>query len=279
MDGVLVLNKPEGYSSHDIAAILRKVFGTKKIGHTGTLDPIATGVLVMCINKATRLEQYLQCEDKIYEVEMKFGVKTDTGDRTGKVIKRSRKKIDEDKLGEVLGEFIGKQKQIPPMYSAIKVRGKKLYEYAREGKTIRREPRDIEIYDIDEAYYDEGILRFRIHCSKGTYIRTVCEDIAEKMGSVGTMMELHRVQSGMFTIHDAVSLDDVSEEAIISIDNLFENELVLKKDCLFKLLNGVALYHNKPDGIYNLYIDNYYSKKYIGVGKIKDKYLKREVIL
>lgn len=278
MDGVIVINKEEGVSSHDVVAKLRHIFNTKKIGHTGTLDPIATGVLVLCVNRATRLVQYLTCDDKIYEVEMKFGVKTDTGDRTGNVIKKSRKKIDEEKLGEVLGSFIGKQQQIPPMYSAIKVKGKKLYEYARKGVTIEREPRDIEIFDIDNAYFGDNVLTFRIHCSKGTYIRTVCEDIAERMGSCGTMTSLNRVQAGKFSIDQAVKIDDVTEDSLISLEDLFEDEVVIKNG-LFKLINGVELYFNKPDGMYKLYTDNYYSKKFIGLGRIKDKYLKREIIL
>ena len=279
MDGILIIDKAEGVSSHDVVADLRRKLGTKRIGHTGTLDPIATGVLVLCINRATKLVQYLTCDDKTYEVEMKFGVKTDTGDRTGRIIEESKKEIDANRLGDVLGSFIGKQKQIPPMYSAIKIKGKKLYEYAREGQTISREPRDIEIYDIDEAYYDDNILKFRIHCSKGTYIRTVCEDIAEKLGSVGTMMELNRVQAGNFTIDRAVKIEDASEENLITLEELFNNEVVIPKNNLFKFLNGMSLYYNLPDGMYKLYLDNYYSKKFIGLGSIKDKYLKREIIL
>lgn len=277
--GVLIIDKEEGVSSHDVTAELRKKFGTKRIGHTGTLDPIATGVLVTCINQATKLVQYLTCDDKTYEVEMRFGIKTDTGDRTGKIVKRGPSEIDTTKLGEVLGSFIGKQKQIPPMYSAVKINGKKLYEYARKNMIIEREPRDIEIFDIYNAFYDEGILRYTIHCSKGTYIRTVCEDIAEKFGTYGTMTELRRIQVGDFTIDQAVKVGDVKEEDIITLEELVDKEVVIKRDQIFKLKNGVALYANEPDGIYKIYYDNYVKKKFIGIGILKDKYLKREIIL
>ena len=268
-----------GVSSNDVVAELRHIFGTKRIGHTGTLDPIATGALVVCVNRATKLVQYLTCDDKTYEVEMKFGVKTDTGDRSGFITKRGATEIDSSKLGEVLGSFIGKQKQIPPMYSAIKVNGKKLYEYARKNQIIERAPRDIEIYNIDNAFYDDGILRYRIHCSKGTYIRTVCEDIAERLGTVGTMTELRRTQIGDFTIDQAVKVKEVTEDKIISLEELVDKEVTIKKDSVFKLINGMELYINQPDGVYKIYVDNYVNKKFLGVGILKNKYLKREIIL
>ncbi|MBQ9314793.1 MAG: tRNA pseudouridine(55) synthase TruB [Clostridia bacterium] len=279
MDGVFIIDKEEGVSSHDVVAELRHIMGTKRIGHTGTLDPIATGALVICVNRATKLVQYLTCDDKTYEVEMKFGVKTDTGDRSGKIVKRGTSEIDTSKLGEVLGSFIGKQKQIPPMYSAVKVNGKKLYEYARKNQIIEREPRDIEIYDIYDAFYDEGILRYTIHCSKGTYIRTICEDIAERLGTYGTMMELRRTQIGDFTVDQAIKVADATEDKMISLEELIDKEVTIKKEKLFKLVNGMELYENKPDGVYKIYIDNYVKKKFIGVGILKNKYLKREIIL
>ena len=279
MDGILIIDKEEGVSSHDVVAELRHILGTKKIGHTGTLDPIATGALVICVNRATRLVQYLTCDDKTYEVEMKFGVKTDTGDRTGKIIARGSCKIDKDKLGDVLGSFIGKQKQIPPMYSAVKVNGKKLYEYARKNQIVERKPRDIEIYDIYDAFYDDGTLRYTIHCSKGTYIRTICEDIAEKLGTYGTMVQLRRTQIGDFTIEDAIKVSEVTEDKIIDLEKLVDKEVVIKKEKLFKLVNGLEIYENQPDGVYKIYIDNYVKKKFIGVGVLKNKYLKREIIL
>lgn len=278
MDGVIVINKEEGMTSHDVVAKLRHIFGTRRIGHTGTLDPIATGVLVVCVERATKLVDYLTCEDKIYEVEMKFGEKTDTGDRTGNLIARGKCRIDSSRLDEVIKSFIGKQKQIPPMYSAIKVKGKKLYEYARKGIKVEREPRDIEIFSIENVVLKGSYLSFKIHCSKGTYIRTVCEDIADKFATVGTMTKLNRVRAGMFDISDAVKVDDACEDKLIKLDKLFDNEIIIKNG-LYKLINGMPLYFNIPDGMYRLYTDNYVTKKFIGLGKIKDKYLYRVIIL
>lgn len=278
MDGVIVVNKEKDMTSHDVVAKLRRILGTKKIGHTGTLDPLATGVLVACVNKATKLVQYLTCDEKIYEVEMKFGIKTDTGDITGNVISTGKDELEFDEIKNALSGFIGPQKQIPPMYSAIKVNGKKLYEYAREGIEIEREARDIEIYSIDNVTFEGDILKYKIHCSKGTYIRTVCEDIAEKLGTVATMTSLNRVQSGIFNINQAIKLEDVSEDKIISLEKLFEDEIILKSD-VDKLLNGIKLHYDLKDGMYKLYVFEDDNKKFIGLGMIKNKYLYREIIL
>ena len=279
MDGILVIDKEQGVSSHDVVSELRHILGTRRIGHTGTLDPIATGALVLCVNRATSLSQYLTCDDKTYEVEMKFGYKTDSGDRTGTIVKRGPSEIDSNKLGNVLGSLIGKQKQIPPMYSAVKVNGKKLYEYARKNQIIEREPRDIEVYDIYNAFYDDGILRYTIHCSKGTYIRTMCEEIAERLGTYGIMTELRRTQIGDFTLNDAVKLSEVTEDKIITLEQLVDKEVTIRQDYLFKLVNGIEIYENLPDGVYRVYTDNFVKKKFIGVGIIKNKYLKRKILL
>lgn len=278
MDGVIVINKEKDMTSHDVVAKLRRILCTKKIGHTGTLDPLATGVLVACVNKATKLVQYLTCDEKIYEVEMKFGIKTDTGDITGNVISTGNNELEFDEINNVLNDFIGPQKQVPPMYSAIKVNGKKLYEYARDGIEIEREARDIEIYSIDNVTFEGDILKYKIHCSKGTYIRTVCEDIAEKLGTVATMTSLNRVQSGIFNINQAVKLEDANEDKIISLEELFNDEIILKND-VNKLLNGIKLHYDLKDGMYKLYVLEDDNKKFIGLGMIKNKYLYREIIL
>ena len=166
-DGLLIINKPKGITSHDVVAKVRKKLQTKKVGHTGTLDPMATGVLVICVGAATKLVQYLTCEDKIYDVEMQLGIKTDTGDITGKVVEtQNEKQVIFD--SSILYKFVGKQKQIPPMYSAIKKDGVKLYELARKGIEVEREARDIEIFDISNVEYSENIIKYRVHCSKGT---------------------------------------------------------------------------------------------------------------
>lgn len=279
MDGILVIDKPVGITSHDVVAKARKILGTKKIGHTGTLDPLATGVLVLCVDKATKLVESLTCDDKIYEVEMKFGIKTDTADITGNIIEEKDFKINEKNLETVIQSLIGKQKQLPPMYSAIKVNGKKLYEYAREGIEVERTARDIEIFEISKVLFDGEILKYTIHCSKGTYVRTVCEEIAEKLGTVGTMTNLRRIKSGKFSVSEACKLEEISKDKIITIDKLFDKEIILNDRELFKLLNGMELVYNMNDDMYKVYTLENESKKFIGIAKMKDKHLKREIIL
>ena len=185
MDGILVINKPKGYTSHDVVNCLRKALNTKKIGHTGTLDPNATGVLPILVGTATKLSKYLIEHDKTYIATVKLGEKTETGDSEGTVIKQDlgilTRKITEGEIKNVLNSFKGKQQQIPPMYSAIKINGKKAYEYARKGQEVKIEPREIEIYDIRFISKDNLEITFEVSCSKGTYIRTLCESIAEKL--------------------------------------------------------------------------------------------------
>lgn len=272
-DGILIINKPQGITSFDVVAKCRKILQTKKVGHTGTLDPLATGVLVVCIGKATKLVEVLTCDDKIYEVEMKFGIKTDTGDITGNIIKEGKTNISTSEIENVLKTFVGKQKQIPPMYSAIKKDGVKLYELARKGIEIEREARDIEIFDISDVNYDGEILKYKAHVSKGTYIRVLCEDIAEKLGTCGTMTNLKRIKSGRFNIEEACEIEEISYDKLMSMEKLFDNKLIIEKD-IDKLLNGMKLRYELPDGIYNLY-----TNVYIGIGKIENNYLKREIIL
>lgn len=274
LDGILVIDKPSGITSHDVINTVRKKLHTRKVGHTGTLDPLATGVLIVCVEKATKLVEYLTAERKIYEVSAKFGIKTDTGDITGSIIKEDQNVIiDSNMLNNVIKKFVGKQKQIPPMYSAIKINGKKLYELAREGIEIERQARDIEIYDINNISQDKDILKFSVACSKGTYIRTLCEDIAEKLGTVATMINLKRIKNGNFDIQNAIDLDLISEEKIIPIEKLFDKEIDVTND-LKKLLNGIDIVVEKPDGLYKLYTD-----KFIGIGRVNRNILKREIIL
>lgn len=274
LDGILIIDKPAGITSHDVVAKVRRALKTKRVGHTGTLDPLATGVLVVCVEKATKLVNYLTCDEKTYEVEMKFGIKTDTGDITGKIIDEDTNyDIDMNKIKRTLDKFIGKQEQIPPMYSAIKVNGKKLYELAREGIEIEREARKIEIFEIKNIEWKDEKLKYTVHCSKGTYIRSLCEDIAGELGTIGTMTNLRRIQSGEFQVKDAIKIEDISEEKIISIEKLFDKEIDVKNN-LKELLNGMKIQCIRPDGLYKLYAD-----KFIGIGKIEKNYLKREIIL
>lgn len=195
MDGIIIINKPSGYTSHDIVSKIRKNLNIKKVGHTGTLDPLATGVLPILLGNGTKLSKYLINHDKEYIATIKLGVKTDTGDIEGKIIEEKKySECPENKIKEVLESFIGKQEQIPPMYSAIKVNGKKLYEYARKGESIELTPRKIEIYNIELLKIEQNTIKIKIACSKGTYIRSLCEDISEKLNTVGTMSELQRIK-------------------------------------------------------------------------------------
>ncbi len=185
MNGIIVINKPKGLTSNDVVQKIRKVLNIKQVGHCGTLDPMATGVLPIMIGQATKIAKYLIEHDKTYIATIKLGEKTETGDCEGKIIERKAiGKIEEKQIQDVLEFFLGKTTQIPPMYSAIKVNGKKLYEYAREGIKIDVEPRTIKIYEIELINYCNDEIKFRVNCSKGTYIRSLCEDIAEKLGTV-----------------------------------------------------------------------------------------------
>ena len=214
MDGVINIYKERGFTSHDVVAVVRKTLNTKKAGHTGTLDPDAEGVLPVCVGQATKLADYIMAERKSYRAEITFGAETTTQDASGEVIEKYDFRFDENALRNVLKEFIGPQRQLPPMYSAIKVNGKKLYELAREGKEIERKVREIEIYDIiivDIFPPDRAVID--VDCSKGTYIRTLCSDIGKKLGWGAYMSSLTRTASGRFLIEDAVKLDELKEIA------------------------------------------------------------------
>ena len=208
MQGILIVNKPKGYTSQDVVSKTKKILDVKKAGHTGTLDPMATGVLPILIGNYTKLSKYLIEHNKTYIAKIKLGEKRDTGDSEGQIIQT--KSIAEDSLVEenikkVLEKFEGKQNQIPPIYSAIKVNGKKLYEYAREGKKVEVPPRQIEIYNIEllNISKQELEIEFEVNCSKGTYIRVLCEDIADKLETVGYMKELTRIKVDKFKLEDA----------------------------------------------------------------------------
>lgn len=221
MDGILIIDKPEGMTSHDVVARLRRILKIKKIGHTGTLDPFATGVLVMLVGKATRLARFLDRDIKEYDALINFGYETDTGDRTGTRKEteavREQKQITPEDLIRVIAEFMGEIKQVPPMYSAKKVDGKKLYEFARKGEEIDRDPIDVTIFKIQisqdrlpaEPAPGTWNLRFLIKCSAGTYIRTLAEDIGRELGPRAHLGELRRTGAGRFDLSQAFSLDDL----------------------------------------------------------------------
>lgn len=288
MDGILIVNKEKGYTSHDVVGKLRKILGIKQIGHTGTLDPNATGVLPILIGKATKASQYLIEHDKKYIATLKLGERTNTLDGEGEIVEKQtieESLLDKNKIDAVLQTFLGKQEQIPPMYSAIKIKGKKLYEYAKQGKEIIREPRSIEIYEIKlkKVNKEKKEMIFEVHCSKGTYIRVLCEDIAQKIGTIGYMKELERTEVTPFTIKQALTLQQIEQQKenikkyLISIEKIFEQkrkiQLDEKKQILF--LNGTQLTFPLDNDIYRIY----FKEKFIGIGKIENHLLKRDIIL
>ena len=211
MDGIILINKPQGMTSHDVVNRVRRIMHTKKVGHCGTLDPMATGVLVVGINKATKAMQFLMSEEKEYRATLKLGSATDTYDSEGKVLE-TKPFTGYDHLDEVLSSFKGDSMQKPPMYSAIKINGKKLYEYAREGIEVEVPERPITIYKLDLVNAHDDEITIDVKCSKGTYIRTLCHDIGEKLQVGGCMEELERTKVGHFLKEDAVTLDEVRQK-------------------------------------------------------------------
>ena len=288
MDGIIVINKPIGCTSYNIVYRVKKIF-KEKVGHTGTLDPLATGVLPILIGKGTKLSNYLMEHDKEYIATLKLGKKTDTLDAEGEVIEE--REVDDnifnkDKIDEVLNKFIGKIEQIPPLYSAIKVNGKKLYEYARNGQNVEVKPRQVEIYKINLLNIDkeQKEIKFKVNCSKGTYIRTLCLDIAEKLGSIGYMSSLQRTRVGRFKLEDAITIDELEKneqnneflnKKLISIEDIFIDKEVINLDDTKSFLNGVKIKIKKEDGIYRIYNNN----NFMGTGIIENNLLKRDLII
>lgn len=213
INGIVNIYKEKGYTSHDVVAVLRKVVGQKKIGHTGTLDPDATGVLPVCLGRATKVCEFLTDHDKTYEALLLLGKTTDTQDISGEVLEeRDPGDLTEEEVRSCIESFIGEYDQIPPMYSALKVNGKKLYELAREGKTVERKSRKVQIHGIRILEMNLPHVRMEVDCSKGTYIRTLCHDIGEKLQVGGCMEELERTKVGRFLKEDAVTLDEVRQK-------------------------------------------------------------------
>ena len=295
MDGIILINKGKNCTSNNVVNKVKHILN-EKTGHIGTLDPSATGLLPILIGKGTKLSQYLINHDKEYEVELKLGIKTDTADLEGKIIEEKEvadNLLEKEKVLDVLNGFIGKQKQVPPMYSAIKVNGKKLYEYARKNVQIELEAREIEIYEIKLGTINqkENRITFTVHCSKGTYIRSLCEDIAQRLGTIGYMKELNRTKVGIFNIENSISVEELEQNKnnpeelnkyIIPIERIFiniygNNNCISLNDRKLELFNnGVKLTYDLSEGLYRIYNSK---GVFIGIGSVKDKTLKREIML
>ena len=250
MNGILVINKEKDYTSRDVVNILTKEFNTKKIGHTGTLDPLATGVLVVCIGKYTKLVSEITSYDKEYIAQIKLGIKTDTGDITGNVLEEKKFNITEDDITKVLNSFLGKIVQTVPKYSAVKINGKKLYEYARNNEDIELPKREIEVKKIELINYTDDIIQFKTTVSKGTYIRSLIEDICEKLNTVGTMNNLQRTKQGYFNIEDSYYLEDIKNNnyKLVDIEKILNYKTYdLSKKEYEKVINGCKMNFNIND--------------------------------
>lgn len=247
MDQLLVVNKPKGYTSRDVVNVLTKTFKTKKAGHTGTLDPIATGVLVCVTGKYTKLVNLLTSEDKEYIAEIKLGVKTDTGDITGNVIATSKDTVDTQKLEEVLESFPKIYEQTVPKYSAVKINGKKLYEYARNNEEVELPKREVHIYTLELISVQDNLITIKTKVSKGTFIRSLIEDICETLGVVGTMNSLVRTKQGKFTLEESFTLEDIKNNNYQSLtihDFLDYPTAEVSPNYLKTVLNGGTIPNN-----------------------------------
>ena len=259
INGLIVVNKPEGYTSRDVVNKLNHIFGTKKIGHTGTLDPIATGVLVCCIGSYTKLVNHLTSYDKEYIVEIKLGIKTDTGDITGNVIEEDYSyDVNSDMILKVFKEFPKTYNQVVPKYSAVKINGKKLYEYARENIDIELPKREVNIYSLELLEFNNGIIKFKTKVSKGTYIRSLIEDLCIKLNVLGTMNSLLRTKQGNFDINMAVDLFDIDEHThLLKTEEFLDvNTYTLNRKLYDLVINGNMLKISISNGYYNLIYNN-----------------------
>ena len=260
MNGIVIVDKPQGWTSQDVTARLRRVFNTRRIGHGGTLDPMATGVLPVFVGRATRGVEFFEHAEKVYETVLKPGITTDTEDITGTVLTQREVTLTESDVLEVLPKFRGEIMQVPPMYSALKVDGKKLYELARAGKEVERKARPITIHELTLLGMDADGIRLRVHCSKGTYIRTLCKDIGEALGCGGCMAALRRVQAGEYTETDAVPLQELletenPENYLRGVDTMFRNypALTLTDKQEARCRNGNSFSVTHADGTYRVY--------------------------
>ena len=260
MDGIVIVDKPRDWTSQDVTARLRRVFGTRRIGHGGTLDPMATGVLPVFVGRATRGVEFFEHAEKTYETVLRLGLTTDTEDITGTVLTRSEVSFNDEQLVKTLNAFRGEIMQVPPMYSALKVNGQKLCDLARKGKTVERQPRPITIYELQLLERGENTLRLRVRCSKGTYIRTLCKDIGEALGCGGCMESLRRVSAGEYTIAEAVPLQELldtgkPEKYLRGVDTMFCNypAVTLTANQEKRCRNGNAFSVKLPEGTFRAY--------------------------
>lgn len=276
MNGVIIIDKPQGKTSHDIVGMMRRCFKTRRVGHTGTLDPLATGVLPVCIGNATKAADMLTASDKRYTAVLELGKRSDTLDCEGRILEEKPVTVTEQAVREVIAEFIGAQDQLPPMYSAIKKNGKKLYELARSGIEVEREPRRITIYSMDVLEIRLPYVTIDVKCSKGTYIRSLCDDIGARLGCGAIMTALRRTETAGFTLDNAYTVEQVEamenpESLLLPTDRLFADlpEIHLNEKQEKSIINGVRMtWRNGTEGMrYRLYSQDY---RFLCISELRD---------
>ena len=260
MNGIVIVDKPQGWTSQDVTARLRRVFGTRRIGHGGTLDPMATGVLPVFVGRATRGVEFFEHAEKTYETVLRLGMTTDTEDITGTVLEENEVRITQQDFLDILPAFRGKIQQVPPMYSALKVNGQKLCDLARKGREVERQPREIEIFQLECLEFSGETARLRVRCSKGTYIRTLCKDIGQALGCGGCMQALRRVRAGEYTIEEAVPLPELletrePEQYLRPVDTMFRQypAVTLTANQEIRCRNGTPFSVKLASGTYRVY--------------------------
>lgn len=290
MNGVLNIFKPKGMSSFDAVRIVKKVAGTGKVGHTGTLDPEATGVLPICIGRATKIIDYIMDSEKIYEVTFKLGIRTTTYDLEGEVLEeKDCNHLTDVEILQAVNSFIGEYSQVPPMYSALKQNGVRLYELARKGIEVEREGRLITIYNIEDIKINNPYISMKVSCSKGTYIRSLCYDIGEKLGVFATMTELNRAKTSVFSQEESININDLTKENIneyiLSMEEALEkyDKIIVRGKYVNLLINGVRVGDNRftNDKVINQKLYRVYDEEnnFIGLGKKNDLGFKIEKLL
>ena len=274
MNGIVIIDKPQGWTSQDVTARLRRVFNTKRIGHGGTLDPMATGVLPVFVGRATRGVEFFEHAEKTYETVLRLGITTDTEDITGTVLTQQEVSVTDAQLNKTLQQFRGEILQVPPMYSALKVNGQKLCDLARKGKEVERKPRPITIHELTLLGVEDEGIRLRVRCSKGTYIRTLCKDIGEKLGCGGCMAALRRVSAGEYTIEESVPLEvllesEAPEGYLRQVDTMFRNypAVTLTANQEKRCRNGNSFSVKMENGTYRAYSQD---GEFLMLAKVED---------
>ena len=278
INGIILVNKESGFSSNQVVGKVKYLLKGNKAGHLGTLDVLGRGLLPITLGRGTKLFDYFLNKDKVYQTIFEFGFTTTTLDREGEITDKNDVEVSLEQLQNVCQKFIGKQDQLPPIYSAKKVNGKKAYELARAGKSVDLKPKQIEIYDLRVLkQIEKNKFLFEVHCSSGTYIRSLCRDIASSLGTFGVMQDILRTKCGSFDIKESFTIEDIEQGKykIILLDTVFDYEKLITYEA-DKLLNGQLVNTDYQDGIYRIYTDNYL---FLGIGNVKNKRLKLDMRL